>query len=114
MINYIHSNYHNITNNSIISHSTWEKLTISIKNKDKYNENKSISLFYDISNEYNIDIKNIIKDYLNYIIHNKPEYLSSSFLKFTEFVIHLVNPNNIQIINYIVFKLNYFFNLINL
>mgnify|MGYP005993395581 CR=1 FL=1 len=113
MINYIQSNQHNITNNSIISHSTWEKLTISIKNKDKYNENKSISLFYDISNEYNIDIKNIIKDYLNYIIHNKPEYLSSSFLKFTEFVIHLVNPNNIQIINYIVLKLNYFFNLIN-
>ncbi len=57
MINYIQSNQHNITNNSIISHSTWEKLTISIKNKDKYNENKSISLFYDISNEYNIKIK---------------------------------------------------------
>jgi len=109
MINYIQSNQHNITNNSIINHSTWENLTNTIKNKNS--NDKSISLFYQISNEYNIDIKNIIKEYLNYIIHKRYEYLSHSFLKFTEFVIHLINPDNYQIISYIVLKLNYFFTI---
>jgi len=109
MINYIQSNQNTINTNAVIDITTWEKLTKVIKNKDDLK--KSILLFHDISNEYNIDIKNVIKDYLNYIINNNPEYISFSFLKFTEFVIHLINPNSEQIVNYIVLKLNHFFNV---
>ena len=109
MINYIQSNQNTINTNAVIDITTWEKLTKVIKNKDDLK--KSILLFHDISNEYNIDIKNVIKDYLNYIINNNPEYVSFSFLKFTEFVIHLINPNSEQIVNYIVLKLNHFFNV---
>ena len=109
MINYIQSNQNTINTNAVIDITTWENLTKVIKNKDDLK--KSILLFHDISNEYNIDIKNVIKDYLNYIINNNPEYISFSFLKFTEFVIHLINPNSEQIVNYIVLKLNHFFNV---
>jgi len=109
MINYIQSNQNTINTNAVIDITTWEKLTKVIKNKDDLK--KSILLFHDISNEYNIDIKNVIKDYLNYIINNNPEYVSFSFLKFTEFVIHLINPNSEQMVNYIVLKLNHFFNV---
>ncbi len=109
MINYIQSNQNTINTNAVIDITTWENLTKVIKNKDDLK--KSILLFHDISNEYNIDIKNVIKDYLNYIINNNPEYVSFSFLKFTEFVIHLINPNSEQIVNYIVLKLNHFFNV---
>jgi DNA polymerase III delta prime subunit len=109
MINYIQSNQNTINTNAVIDITTWENLTKVIKNKDDLK--KSILLFHDISNEYNIDIKNVIKDYLNYIINNNPEYVSFSFLKFTEFVIHLINPNSEQIVNYIVLKLNQFFNV---
>ena len=109
MINYIQSNQNTINTNAVIDITTWEKLTKVIKNKDDLK--KSILLFHDISNEYNIDIKNVIKDYFNYIINNNPEYVSFSFLKFTEFVIHLINPNSEQIVNYIVLKLNHFFNV---
>jgi len=109
MINYIQSNQNTINTNAVIDITTWENLTKVIKNKDDLK--KSILLFHEISNEYNIDIKNVIKDYLNYIINNNPEYISFSFLKFTEFVIHLINPNSEQIVNYIVLKLNHFFNV---
>ena len=109
MINYIQSNQNTINTNAVIDITTWENLTKVIKNKDDLK--KSILLFHEISNEYNIDIKNVIKDYLNYIINNNPEYVSFSFLKFTEFVIHLINPNSEQIVNYIVLKLNHFFNV---
>jgi len=109
MINYIQSNQNTINTNAVIDITTWENLTKVIKNKDDLK--KSILLFHDISNEYNIDIKNVIKDYFNYIINNNPEYVSFSFLKFTEFVIHLINPNSEQIVNYIVLKLNHFFNV---
>ena len=109
MINYIQSNQNTINTNAVIDITTWENLTKVIKNKDDLK--KSILLFHDISNEYNIDIKNVIKDYLNYIINNNPEYVSFSFLKFTEFVIHLINPNSEQMVNYIVLKLNHFFNV---
>jgi len=109
MINYIQSNQNTINTNAVIDITTWENLTKVIKNKNDLK--KSILLFHEISNEYNIDIKNVIKDYLNYIINNNPEYISFSFLKFTEFVIHLINPNSEQIVNYIVLKLNHFFNV---
>ena len=70
----------------------------------------SLQQFYKISLEYNIEIKNIIKDYLNYIIHNQPEYLTANFLKFTEFIIHLHEPRIDHIIRYTVSKLHVLFN----
>jgi len=107
MINYIQSNQNNINNNSIINNSTWDVLTNTIKCDDNA---IAVLQFDEISNKFNIDMKNVIKNYFNYIIHNRTEYVSLSFLKFTEFIIHLINPNNCQIINYIVLKLNKLFN----
>jgi hypothetical protein len=44
------------------------------------------------SSTYNIDIKNIIKDYFNYIIRYKSKYLSIKFLDLIETIIH--NPDS--------------------
>ena len=92
----------------MVDNNIWELLTLSIKDKNKYME--AINQIYKISSDYNIEIKNIIKDYLNYIIHQKPEYVSSSYLKFTEFIMHLIEPPIDYIVKYSVLKLHELFN----
>lgn len=107
MINYIQSNQSIIAIKEVVDDTTWANLTTLIKDKDNYKS--AIPFFAKISADYNIEIKNIIKDYINYIIHTKPTYLSSAFLKFTEFIIHLPEPNTSHIVNYSVLKLHKFF-----
>ena len=104
MINYIQSNQYSGTNKEVVDDTVWENLTLLIRDKERYKE--SVKSFYKISAEYNIEIKNIIKDYLNYIIHQQPEHLSCAFLKFTEFIMHLTEPPIDYIVNYTVLKLH--------
>ena len=61
-----------------------------------------------ISNQYNIDKKNIIKDFLNYIIRNHPKYLSNSFLNFVENLMHSQIQNNNIYVNYSLTRLSSF------
>jgi replication factor C subunit 3/5 len=107
MINYIQSNQYIVTNKEVVDDNIWNELTLLIKDKKKYMESKK--QIYKISSDYNIEIKNIIKDYLNYIIHYNQEYLTSSFLKFTEFIMHLNEPPIDYIVNYTVLKLHELF-----
>jgi DNA polymerase III delta prime subunit len=104
MINYIQSNQYIVTNKEVVDDNIWNSLTELIKDKKKYKESKK--QIYKISSDYNIEIKNIIKDYLNYIIHQQPEYVTSSFLKFTEFIMHLNQPPIDHIVQYTVLKLH--------
>jgi len=107
MINYIQANQHDIENKPVINDDVWNNLTHLLKDRQKYNQAKE--LIYRISCEYKIDVKNIIKDYFNYIIHNETRIVNYSFLKFTEFTTHLKEQNNNNIISYIVPKLHQFF-----
>ena len=90
MINYMQSNEQIIYNKKIIQDKLWDKLSIDIKT-NSLNENlKFISL---MSNEYNIDKKNIIKNYLNYIIRNKKSIVTNDFLCFVENIMHIPDLN---------------------
>ena len=104
MINYIQSNQYIVSNKEVVDDNIWNELTRLINDKKKYKETQKY--FYKISSDYNIEIKNIIKDYLNYIIHHRPEYLTSAFLKFTEFIMHLNEPPIDYIVNYSILKLH--------
>ena len=101
MINYMQSNQ--INNKEVVDDTTWNNLTLLIKDKTQYK--KSIAQFHKISADYNIEIKNIIKDYLNYIIHYKKEYVTTKFLNFTEFIMHLNEPSIDYVIRYTVLSL---------
>jgi DNA polymerase III delta prime subunit len=103
MINYIQANQSDIKNNNIINNNIWIKLT-NILRSDNYN--KATIFINKIISNYKCDIKTLIKDYFNYIIQNEEETISYSFLKFTEFVTHLNENNNNNIISYIVPKLH--------
>ena len=105
MINVMQSNQ-NIkdTNIFIIDNSIWEELFNKIKNGDDL---QSLILFTnDISYKYNMDKKNIIKDFLNYIIRNK-EYLNiPKYFNFVENIVHFEECNNNHYVTYSLIKLS--------
>jgi DNA polymerase III delta prime subunit len=102
MINYMQSNQ--INNKEVVDDSIWNNLTLLIKDKSRYKE--TIDRFHKISSDYNIEIKNIIKDYLNYIIHYRQEYVTTKFLNFTEFIMHLNEPSIDYVIRYTILSLH--------
>jgi len=113
MINFIQTNYDNIENISVITNIIWENLYNLILNKEKNEQkNKEINKIetikreiYLISINFNIDIKNIIKDFLNFIVINKKENINLTFLNFVENIIHFEECNNNIYLNYCINKL---------
>ena len=105
MINFIQSNQ-NIKTKSliIINDSTWDELLNKIFNKVK--QENIINFINSISTDFNIDKKNIIKDFLNYIIKKYPKYINSSFLDFVENLLHSENQIIYVNVNYLVSKLS--------
>lgn len=99
MINFIQSNQ-NLNNDSlnIIDNDTWEELLIKCKNNEKIED---ITKFINsISVDYNIDKKNLIKNFLNYIIKKHDKYVNTKFLDFVENLMHSKNQNINIYINY--------------
>ena len=99
MINFIQSNQHIISSQiQIIQENIWEKLFTDIENKTSL---KQLEHFIcEISISYNINKKNIIKDFLNYIIRKKDAFVTSDFLKFVENIMHFEDCNHNYFINY--------------
>jgi DNA polymerase III delta prime subunit len=104
MINFIQSNQ-NLDSEllNIIDSDIWESLLIKITTREKL-EN-IINYIHTISINYNIDKKNIIKDFLNYIIKTHPKYVNNKFLDFVENLMHSQNQNSNTHINYSISKL---------
>ena len=107
MINYMQSNEQIIYNRKIIQTELWEKITDDIKNKDL---DENLHFISKLSNEYNIEKKNIIKNYLNYLIRNKKHIINISFLSFIENIMHIPELNIEYMLPYTILKLNIFLN----
>ena len=52
-----------------------------------------------------MDKKNIIKDYLNYIVRNNQHFITSNFLIFIENIMHFPDCKNTHFVNYSLSKL---------
>lgn len=104
MINYMQSTQDTLGNINVVDNEVWEQLTQMFINKNTKNE--IIQRFYKISDKYNIELKNLIKDYINFIIRYNPFYINSNFLDFVEFIMHINEPNINYLINYTVLNLN--------
>ena len=105
MINFMQSNQ-NIKDEDIciIDDSVWNDLFEKIKNGDDIT---SLKIFTnDISRRYNIDKKNIIKDFLNYIIRNKENLNIPEYFNFIENIIHFEDCKNSYYVNYSLIKLS--------
>jgi hypothetical protein len=112
MINFMQSNQDIAKNKdkfaefNIIDNDIWELL---LKKLSKNENIDAIKTFvHSISIEYNIDKKNIIKEFLNYIIRAYPKYLSSDFLYFIENLMHSQIQNNNVHIYYSLLRLSSF------
>jgi replication factor C subunit 3/5 len=112
MINFMQSNQDiiKIDDNkiklNIIDNIIWETLIKKLVKKE--NINHLNEYIYHISKVYNIDKKNIIKDFLNYIIRNKSDYVTPEFLNFVENLLHSQNNNNQYYTSYSFLKLSSF------
>jgi replication factor C subunit 3/5 len=104
MINYIQSNQ-NIKENeiNIISENVWHNLYNQFARGDNIELiAKDVNT---ISTEYNIDKKNIIKDFLNYIIRKKMEIITEPFLRFIENIMHVQECKTSNYIYYSLLRL---------
>ena len=91
---------------NIIDNDIWESIIKKISDRDDI---ASIcSYIYSISTKYNVDKKNIIKDFLNYIIRNNPKIVTNDFLNFVENLMHSQNINNNLHIYYSISRLSSF------
>lgn len=112
MINFMQSNQDivKLQNNEpilyIIDSDVWENIISMILNKEDIEVVKNY--IHKISTEYNIDKKNIINDFLNYIIRNHSEYVSNNFLNFVENLMHSQIQNNNAHIYYSLSRLSSF------
>lgn len=107
MINFMQSNQNVLdTHFNIIDTVVWETL----HNYFIKREQLAVvgSYIQDISINYNIDKKNIIKDYLNYIIRNKPQLIKGDFLNFVENIMHNQDFKNTNFIHYALSRLKSF------
>jgi len=106
MINFLQSNQNNYKNINIIDKKIWETL---YNNFQVNKSNEEINTYIEfISVKFNIDKKNIIKDFLNYIIRNRSEILNKDFLNLIENIMHNQDCNNSCFINYSLLRLSSF------
>ena len=105
-LNNSNSNLKSTINFNIIDDNVWESLTNKIFEKTSLDI--LISEIHSISIKYNIDKKNIIKDYINYIIRNKSDIITSKFLEFVENLMHSQESNNQTFVNYSLSRLSTF------
>jgi len=104
MINYIQSNKNILLEVCVLNIKVWIELTDLLKERN--NHTKVIQFLEDISESYNMDMKNIIKDYLNYLIRERPEYICKEVLDFMETIMHLKEVNIEYLKNYTALALN--------
>jgi len=108
MINYMQSNQLAIANTKVINNNIFDNITKLIKSSNLKN------FYYEIQNMsviYNIDIKNIIKDYFNYIIRYKHEYYGPEFFKLVEIIVHNPDSNSEHQLKYIFYSVSSIINL---
>jgi DNA polymerase III delta prime subunit len=105
MINYIQTNQFMKTTR-VINIVIWEEIQNLLMDRDNY---KSVGdRLEQISIEYNVDIKNLLKYFFNYIIRYKREYVSRELVQFIEFIVHSVDTKIDFIKIYSIEKLHLF------
>lgn len=103
MINYIQSNQNVLSDYKIINYDTWSSLTDSLK-QNSFDEN--IIFINNLSLDYGIEKKNLLKDYLNYLIKNNTEIITPDFLNFIENLLHNTDLGTDYFVKYAILRLS--------
>jgi len=104
MVNFMQSNQDIVkmqtdderANFDIIDDDVWDSLIAKIQAGESIRELKVF--VHMLSSKYNIDKKNIIKDFFNYIIRSHPKYICKEFMSFIENLMHSeIQDNNVHL-----------------
>lgn len=105
MINFIQSNQNLDSNDvQIIDATVWEVLLSKLARREKLE--RIVDYLHEASLQYNIDKKNIVNDFLNYLIRHHPEHVCSPLLNFAENLLHAKHENNAVHLGYSLTKLS--------
>ena len=108
MINFLqlNQNMENLGKN-IIHRGVWDKIHELLQTDT--NEQTMFNYIQEISIKYNMDKKNIIQTYLNYVIRNHPRMVSKDFLDIVEKIIQNQEIKNEHVIYYFIFSLKKYY-----
>jgi hypothetical protein len=87
----------------VITNDVWENVTTMLKTKMK--PAVVICKLNEISLTYNIERKNIIKNFLNYLVQHESECINSNFLDFVEYITHIQECKTDHLIHYFVLRM---------
>jgi len=108
MINFMQSNQDVKPDDfNIIDSDVWQNIYLKIQSKTDLTI--IVNYINKMSIKYNIDKKNIIKDFLNYIIRNKHDDLFKKmpeYLNFIENIMHFEDCKNSYYVNYSISRLS--------
>jgi hypothetical protein len=85
---------------NIITDAVWEKIYDLLKTKA--NAKIIIEYINDVSKQYNMDKKNILKSYFNYIIRKRKTMVTPEFLTCVEVIMHSNDSNIDYLIDYFI------------
>jgi replication factor C subunit 3/5 len=89
---------------NIIENAIWEDLYSKMKST-QYRQDDILNFLKETSLKYNIEKKNIIKDFLNYILRNKKEMVVPMFIEYIENIMHFQDCNLDIYVNYTISRL---------
>ena len=99
MINYMQSHISTGIDVGVAGDSVWERLLERITSGNGHSE------LIMISEKYGITAKNVIKDFLNYVISNHDEFVTSEFLRFAQSILHTDECNQEYLVNYFLLRM---------
>jgi DNA polymerase III delta prime subunit len=107
MINFIQLNQNlNDWHTNIVNDDVWETLHVMLTLNDLACDHAEIiKHIHSISNQYNIDKKNIIQKYFNYVVRNKPEIVNSEYLNIIKKMIHNPDLQTDHLLTYFVYSM---------
>jgi replication factor C subunit 3/5 len=104
MVNFMQSNQDIVkmqtddecANFDIIDDDVWDSLIAKVQGGENIRDVRAF--VHTLSSKYNIDKKNIIKDFFNYIIRSHPKYICKEFMSFIENLMHSeIQDNNVHL-----------------
>ena len=107
MINYLQLNKNK--EQKVLTKKVWSELLGCLKDKTPSFKERCREKIDEIGQIYNINIKNTVKEFMNYIIREHIEYVSPKFLTFCETLMHIQETNTNYYKNYFIVQSRDFF-----
>lgn len=107
MINFIQLNQNQIDwHTNIVNDDVWETIHVMLSaHDDACSHAQIIQHIHSISNQYNIDKKNIIQKYFNYVVRNKHDIVNTDSLTIMKKIIHNPYLETDHLLTYFVYSM---------